>query len=142
MPKAENTLLIGQLAAATRASADTIRYYERLKLLPKPKRTAGGYRAYDPKAADRLNFIRKAQRMGFTLEQIKSILAERDRGKAPCDSVLRMTRQRLADVEAELAHLQSVRRSLKRYLKDWNDDEVASCCAAEDFCSLIANAKI
>lgn len=139
MPK--EPLRIGQAAKAAGVSADTIRYYEREKLLPRPRRTSGGYRVYDTGTIDRLKFIRKAQRMGFSLEQIRAVLRERDLGNAPCDSVIRMTRQRLEDVEAELKHLQSTRRSLKRYLAEW-DSAGSDCCAAEEFCSLIARMNV
>lgn len=136
----EEPLRIGQAAKAAEVTADTIRYYEQQKLLPRPRRTSGGYRVYGTGTIDRLKFIRKAQRMGFSLGQIRAILRERDRGNAPCDSVIRMTRQRLADVEAELKQLRSTRRSLKRYLTEWDDG--SDCCAAEEFCSLIARMKI
>jgi len=132
---------IGQAARAAGVTTDTIRYYEREKLLPRPERTSGGYRVYGTAEVDRLKFIRKAQRMGFSLEQIRAILRERDRGNAPCDSVIRMTRQRLAEVEDEIKQLQSTRRSLKRYLAEWDGDQ-PDCCAAEEFCSLIARARI
>lgn len=142
MASTDDRLRIGQLANTAEVTTDTVRFYEQQKLLPKPKRTGGGYRIYDRDTVDRLNFIRKAQRMGFSLDQIKSILSERDRGKAPCDSVVAMTRQRLEEVGAELKHLQKTRRSLNRYLKEWGDSGNANCCAAEDFCSLIAEATV
>lgn len=137
----DNGLRIGQLADATGVTSDTVRFYERQKLLPKPSRMGGGYRIYDRDAVGRLNFIRKAQRMGFSLDQIKSIFSERDRGKAPCESVLAMTRKRLEEVETELKHLQKTRRSLNRYLKEWENSGDASPCAAEEFCSLITRSE-
>lgn len=139
MRPTENRLRIGQVAAAVGVSNDTLRYYERIGLLPKPGRTASGYRVYGRSILDRVEFIRKAQCMGFNLDQIKSILSERDRGNAPCESVVAMTRQRLSEVESELKQLRTTRRSLKRYLSEWNDE--AANCAAEEFCSLITRSE-
>lgn len=134
----ESGLRIGQLADIAGVTPDTIRFYERQKLLPAPKRTTSGYRKYFRDTVARLNFIRKAQRMGFSLDQIKTILYQRDRGNAPCDSVIGMTRQKLKEVEAELKLLQKTRRQLTQYLKNWESEDSGSCCAAEEFCSLIS----
>jgi DNA-binding transcriptional MerR regulator len=100
------------LAAATNVSGDTIRYYERAGLLPPPARTPAGYRCYDASAIDRLNFIQGAQRLGLRLREIAELLAVRDSGDCPCDSANTMIRQRIADIDTELARLTALRAEL------------------------------
>ena len=104
---------IGRLAAQANVSVDTIRYYERAQLLPSPSRTVSGYRSYPVTAVDRLRFIRRAKELGFSLEEIRALLAlsdERDTGVA---SIREIAAQRLADVEARLAELNRLRDGLK-----------------------------
>ena len=81
----ERGLRIAELARAVQVSTDTVRYYERIGLLPPPRRTAGGYRDYDAGAVDRLRFIQGAQRLGLHLVDIGHLLAVRDTGDCPCE---------------------------------------------------------
>src|SRR3546814_457103 len=78
---------IGELAARLAINTKTIRYYEGIGLLPPPDRTASGYRAYDEDDVERLTFIKTAQRLGITLDEIREILAFRERGERPCEYV-------------------------------------------------------
>jgi DNA-binding transcriptional MerR regulator len=78
------TLTVSKLADRVGLTADTIRYYERVGLLPPPDRTASGYRAFEDDAVERLRFIRGAQRIGLRLQEIKELLDIRDRGLCPC----------------------------------------------------------
>jgi DNA-binding transcriptional MerR regulator len=80
--------------------------------LPPPDRTISGYRVYDTDALDRLAFIRHAQAAALTLRQIRTVLAVRDRGDAPCEHVTAMVTARIADVEARMADLRRTRRHL------------------------------
>ena len=80
-------MLIGDLATRAGLSAKAIRLYEQAGLLPQPPRTPGGYRDYPAGAVDRLAFIRHAQAAGFTLADIRGVLAIRDSGQAPCEHV-------------------------------------------------------
>jgi DNA-binding transcriptional MerR regulator len=107
---------IGELARAAGATVQTIRYYERLGLLPPPARSASGYRLYSQEALERLRFIRQAQAARFRLEEIKEILRLRYAGRSPCDCVRKMLEQRLEDVERELVDLGRFRRVLRRVL--------------------------
>jgi DNA-binding transcriptional MerR regulator len=102
-------LRVGELAAAAGVAADTVRYYERAGLLPPPPRTASGYRAYDEAAVDRLRFIQGAQRLGLRLRDIADLLAVRDTGVCPCEPAEQLLRRRLAELDAEMARLATLR---------------------------------
>jgi DNA-binding transcriptional MerR regulator len=106
------TQTISAQAAALGLSPDTLRYYERLGLLPPPRRTAAGYRLYGEEAAERLSFISGAKRMGLRLADIKQLLDVRDKGQCPCGHTKALVERRLAEVEAEMQQLRAVRTQL------------------------------
>jgi DNA-binding transcriptional MerR regulator len=108
---------IGELAAATGLSTDTIRYYEKAGLLPGPARTPGGYRAYGPEAVDRLHFIQGAQRLGLRLEDIGNLLAIRDTGTCPCEPAADFLARRLAEVDAQIRRLEALRTEMVTMLE-------------------------
>jgi len=103
---------ISELASEAGTSADTLRYYDRLGLLPPSGRTAAGYRIYDDAASRRLRFIRAAQRSGLRLEDVAALLEIWDRGSCPCGHTKELVERRLAEVDAELASLRSTRKEL------------------------------
>lgn len=105
-------LRVGELAKTAGVAPDTVRYYERAGLLPPPARTAGGYRAYDANAVDRLKFIQGAQRLGLRLRDIADLLAVRDTGICPCEPAEALLRRRLADLDAEMARLAALRTQM------------------------------
>jgi DNA-binding transcriptional MerR regulator len=105
-------LTISALAGSLGLSTDTLRYYERLGLLPQAERTAAGYRLYGEEAAERLAFICGAKRMGLRLADIKELLDVRDRGQCPCGHTQELVERRLAEIEAEIRQLGAVRRQL------------------------------
>jgi MerR family copper efflux transcriptional regulator len=107
-------LQIGQLAERVGVSAKTIRYYGQVGLLPEPVRSESGYRLYGIEDEERLRFISTARRTGFSLGEIKEILALRDRGIAPCDYVRETIRRRLGEVDRQLAELNQLKRELGR----------------------------
>jgi DNA-binding transcriptional MerR regulator len=88
-----------ELARLAGVSTDTLRYYERLRLLPAAPRSASGYRLYPAQALDRVRVIRGALAIGFSVRELTAILAERDRGGAPCQWVLVLAREKLPAVE-------------------------------------------
>lgn len=136
---ASTSLLIGQLARESGVKPDTVRFYERSGLLAPPERTAAGYRVYEPAALDRIRFIKRAQKLGFTLEQIRQILSLRGNRPATCQCVLRMAEASLADVEAKLRDLQAFRDALATNLAQWRKPGSWKNRAAE-FCVLIEQA--
>jgi DNA-binding transcriptional MerR regulator len=91
---------------------DTIRYYERVGLLPPPARTATGYRDYDAGAVDRLTFIQGAQRLGLRLVDIGHLLTVRDTGRCPCEPAGELLRRRLDEVDEEIARLTALRAEM------------------------------
>src|SRR6266498_2054288 len=105
-------LRVAELAEAAGLSPDTVRYYERAGLLPPPARTAAGYRAYDGGALDRLRFIQGCQRLGLRLREIADLLAIRDTGVCPCEPAEQLLHRRLAEVDAEMARLASLREQI------------------------------
>jgi DNA-binding transcriptional MerR regulator len=105
-------LRVAELARAVGVPTDTVRYYERVGLLPPPRRTAGGYRDYDAGAVDRLRFIQGAQRLGLRLVDIGHLLAVRDTGHCPCEPAGELRRRRLDDVDEEIARLTALRAEM------------------------------
>jgi len=102
-------LRIGQLAGQLGLNPKTIRYYEQVSLLPKPRRTAAGYRLYGAGDRDRLQFILKAKAIGLTLEEIKEILVLRGDGRQPCQHVLGLIDHKIAGVDQQLRALSAFR---------------------------------
>ena len=107
-------LTISQVARAADVNVQTIRYYERRGLFPTPRRTPTGYRQYTNDAVARLRFIKHAQELGFSLQDIQELLGLRVRHGAACDAVERKTRQKIEVVQQRIRDLQRMRRTLER----------------------------
>lgn len=107
-------MIIRDLAQQTGVSAKTIRYYESIRLLPRPKRAANNYRQYTPADAERLRFIASARALGLSLADISEILAARDKGIAPCQRILDATARRLAEIDRRIMDLLALRDSLQQ----------------------------
>ena len=116
---ARTELSIGELATAAGTKVVTIRYYEKIGLLPAPPRTAGNYRAYHARHRDRLRFIRRCRDLGFTLEQVRELLSLSAQEERECDTVDRIAAQHLLAVERKIADLQRLAGELRR---------ISSCC--------------
>jgi DNA-binding transcriptional MerR regulator len=116
----EPFLTIGQVAASTGESRDTIRYYERIGLVPKPVRTPSGYRQYQSGIVNRLALIRNAQRFGFSLRDIAGFLGVRDGGGKPCHDVRAAAERMLVAVDRQIVELVATRRRMKTTLKAWD----------------------
>jgi DNA-binding transcriptional MerR regulator len=109
----------GELARESGVSTDTLRHYERKKVLPAPLRSANGYRMYPAAALDRVRLIRRALAVGFSLDELGLILKERDSGGSPCREVHRLAAEKLANIEERLKALIELRDDLRRTLADW-----------------------
>ncbi|HEX5708864.1 MAG TPA: heavy metal-responsive transcriptional regulator [Pyrinomonadaceae bacterium] len=116
-------LRIGEVARESGLSVETLRFYERRGLLGRPGRTPSGYRVYTREAVERLAFIRRAQLIGFSLDEIQQILSERDEGRTPCRAVREMARRKLDELDARLRELRRHRRELSDLLDDWGERE-------------------
>src|SRR6516225_2058259 len=110
----------GELARLAGVSSDTLRYYERQRLLPDVPRSASGYRLFPPEALARVRLIRGALSIGFSVRELAAIFGERDRGGAPCSRVRTLAADKLATLEAQLRDLQLWRRELKTTLAEWD----------------------
>lgn len=124
-------LTIGELAEQAGVTPDTLRYYERLRLLPAPPRSNGGYRLYDADVAERVAFIRKAQGLGLSLEDVREVLRIADVGTPPCEHVRAALGRRLREVEARIAELESLRRTLGRALRRGRSLPLARSCVCK-----------
>ena len=109
----------GELASMTGVSTDTLRYYERMRLLPLPRRTSAGYRQYPPEAAERVRLVRHAMALGFSLQELSKILAVRDRGGIPCRHVQAMAVQKLAELDRQIDDLVALRGHMQKIVEQW-----------------------
>ncbi len=112
-----NALSIGQVAKQAGVGVETVRYYERRGLLEEPDRKASGYRQYDDQAVAILKFIRRAKELGFTLREIKSLLALRLDSSASPSDVRNVAKAKVADIEGRIADLQRMRDALQKLVQ-------------------------
>ena len=110
----------GQLARRTGLSTDTLRHYERLGLLPVPQRTPGNYREYPVASQQRVDLIQRALAVGFSLGELKTILAVRDRGETPCRQVRALMGLKVRELDKQIKNLASFRAELKRLSSQWD----------------------
>jgi len=118
---------IGDLGKKTGTKVETIRYYERIGLLPAPARTSGNYRSYTPKHLGRLSFLRRARDLGFSLKQVRALLSLSDQRRRSCEAVDRIAREHLAEVDRKIADLTALRRELHRVISQCGHGTVEEC---------------
>jgi Cu(I)-responsive transcriptional regulator len=123
----EEILTIGALAKRTDTKVETIRYYERIGLLPAPARTSGNYRAYGAEHLGRLSFIRRARDLGFSIEQVRELLSLADQRDESCAGVDAIARQHLTEVERKIADLKAMRRELSTIILRCGRGAIADC---------------
>jgi len=111
------SLTIGTVAKRAGVPIDTIRYYEREGLLPEPLRRASGYRSYNETAVRQLRFIRRAKDLGFTLDEIRDLLALSSDRRGGVKAVRKRAEQRLASIEARIAELTRIRKGLQQLIE-------------------------
>ena len=115
----EGSWRIGSLAKACGVSTDTLRHYE-LKGVLNAGRSANGYRSYPAQAFARVQLVRRALAVGFTLDELGTVLKVRDRGGAPCRRVRELAAEKLSAVESQLSALSVLRDELRSSLRDWD----------------------
>lgn len=115
------SLRSGELAKRTGVSTDTLRHYERLGLLKHPPRTGAGYRLYPLEAAERVQLIRRALSIGFTLGELSPILRVRDHGGIPCKQVRTLAASKLQDLDQRIKELIQMRKQLRNLLAKWDE---------------------
>jgi len=119
-----NNFTIGALARAAGVNVETIRYYQRRGLLPKPGKPVAGYRRYPADTLSRLRFIKRAQELGFTLREIAELLTL---GNVSCRETQRLAEHKRADLDLRLRDLKAMRRTLNRLIKSCRADGATVC---------------
>jgi len=120
-------MAIGALARAAGTKAETIRYYERIGLLPRPPRTAANYRSYGTAELARLSFIRRARALGFSIDQVSALLDLADRRDRSCEAVDALAKEHLETIEAKIADLMALRRELADLIGQCRKGTIAEC---------------
>ena len=118
---------IGELASATATKVETVRYYEKIGLLPPPARTSANYRAYGNDHLARLSFIRRARDLGFTLVAVRELLTLSDDKAQSCDAVDGIARVHLAEIDRKICDLTALRSELDRLLTACRHGTVEDC---------------
>jgi MerR family transcriptional regulator, copper efflux regulator len=126
-----NALTVGRLAREVGINLETVRFYERNGLLPKPPRNASGYRLYSPDTARRLKFIKRAQQLGFSLREIRELLALRMSPQTNNAEIRRRTESKIADIESKIKTLESMKAVLRKLV------ETCSECAPNSKCPIL-----
>jgi len=121
-------LPIGELSRRTGVHIETIRYYERIKMLPAPPRTASGRRVYGPAETRTLAFIRRSRELGFTLDEIRALLAlSAENGQEACAEARELAAGHLGEVRAKIADLRAMERVLADTVRRCDAGEVPGC---------------
>ena len=126
------SLTIGKVAHHGGVKVQTIRYYERRGLLPKPARTAAGYRMYSDDAVRRLRFIRQAQALGFSLSEIEELLSLRMRPGTTCGDIRQRARQKITAVNRKIDELQRIKDALSKLARACHGEGPTSECPILD----------
>ena len=121
------TMTIGPLSKQTGCNIETIRYYERIGIMPPPPRTEGGHRLYREEHLKRLTFIRRSRELGFTLKDVRNLLSLVDGDDFTCDEVKTMTLEHAGDVRRKIADLRKMERVLKDMVSQCDRGDVPDC---------------
>jgi len=122
---------IGELAKATGTKAETIRYYEREGILPAADRTESNYRDYSDGHLATLIFVRRARALGFTMAQVRELLALSDHDDKPCRDVDQLVQRQLGEVTRKIADLTTLQDELKHMLRSCQADRIGECRIVE-----------
>ncbi len=118
----------GELAKRCDVNFETVRYYERVGLIPKPSRTSSNYRVYGEETVRRIRFIKRAQDLGFTLNEVKDLLSLRARPRAKCADVLERAEAKIRDIDNKIRTLKAMRRALVRIKSECQGAMPISAC--------------
>ncbi len=113
-----NGLTIGAVARQAGVRIETLRYYERKGIVPRPPRTSSNYRVYPEETVRRVRFVKRAQELGFSLNEIKELLALRATRGATCDDVCRQALHKIGDIEKKIQTLQAMKDALRKLVKE------------------------
>ncbi len=124
-------LLIGEISRRTGVNIETIRYYERIEVMPKPKRSEGGQRLYNELQLNRLTFIKRSRELGFSLKEVRTLLTLIDSGEMTCSEVHTLTVEHLREVRGKIADLRKLERALKALAAQCSLGDVSDCPIVE-----------
>ena len=128
---AKSELSVGELAKATGTKPETIRWYEKVGLMPKPPRTSGNYRAYGAPHLNRLSFVRRCRDLGFSVEAIRALLGLADERDRDCSEVDAIARKHLAAVEHKIADLAALASELRSVIGQCHGGKISDCRIVE-----------
>lgn len=117
----------GILAAESGVKAETIRYYEKINLMPEPARTEGGHRLYEDAHLQRLRFIRRSRELGFTLDEVRELLTLVDGQQVSCEKVQHIADAHIKDVRVKIADLRKIERILRDMSSQCSGEDVPDC---------------
>jgi MerR family copper efflux transcriptional regulator len=112
---------IGEVSKLSGVGIEALRFYERSGLLGRPSRSESGYRMYEAEVLERLDFIKRAQVLGFSLDEIKQIIAEKHAGQSPCADVRALVRRRLEELDERMREMRRHRKVLAEALAEWDE---------------------
>jgi len=135
-------MLIGELARIAGVNPKTIRYYEEVGLLPRAARLPSGYRQYSEEDVERLEFIRNAKALGVALEEIKEVLAFRDRGVAPCPYVLQLLDAKVKEIQGRIRGLRMLAEDLRRLQRAAARVPAKELTTRARFCHILENKQL
>jgi DNA-binding transcriptional MerR regulator len=131
-------LKIGEVSKRSGVGIEALRFYEKSGLLDRPSRTFSGYRVYGEEVLERLAFIKRAQALGFSLDEIRRIVDDARKGESPCDEVREIVHRRLSELDERLRELHRYRKELRHTLEEW--DKVGR--APGHICGLIEGTEV
>lgn len=124
----QNNITIGTLAEKAGVNLQTIRYYEKLDLLPEPKRSKSGYRLYDEEYSKHIKFVKNAQSLGFKLEEIKELVSVRYNPKALGKDVKQIIKKKIEEIENKVEELTETKKYLNELNNSCSGKMKSSCC--------------
>ena len=129
--RSDRAITIGALSDRARCDIETIRYYERVGIMPNPPRTKGGHRLYSDDHVKRLVFVRRCRELGFHLNQVRGLLQFVDSGEYTCGDVREVALEHLGEIRQKIADLRKLERVLKSMAAECDDGNVPECAIIE-----------
>lgn len=121
-----NSFTVGKLAKETGINIETVRYYENIKLLPKPKRKESRYRIYDENDKARLKFIIRAKELGFTLKEVRELLSLKIDSESKCGDIKKLAEEKISDAEEKIKDLKNIKKHLEILVNQCINEEVST----------------
>ena len=120
------SITVGALAKETWINIETVRYYENIKLLPKPRRKESRYRVYDGNDMARLKFIVRAKELGFTLKEIRELLSLKIDSESKCGDVKKLAEEKISDAQKKIKDLKNIKKHLEKLVTQCINEELST----------------